>query len=216
MKTGIRMKNVNQTPILALLFACALMVGCGEESKDNAPSETETEAENLAAPDGEDASATKEEDAGERVENPDPVEEEVDGESVDTVEDEDTVTEDVTEGACQSNADCVPEVPLEACFESVCDKGECLILPSDEGTECQNDDNACFPPVGSCDGAGACVLDEENATVCDDGNPCTDDSCAPDSGCIFEPNTEPCDDGTVCTEEDTCSNGQCAGQPRGL
>ena len=47
---------------------------------------------------------------------------------------------------------------------------------------------------------------------CDDGNPCTDDSCGPFTGCIHIPNTLPCDDGNACTAGDACSNGVCTGR----
>ena len=46
--------------------------------------------------------------------------------------------------------------------------------------------------------------------VCDDSNPCTDDSCLSDAGCLFQPNSEPCeDDANPCTE-DLCVAGKCA------
>lgn len=44
---------------------------------------------------------------------------------------------------------------------------------------------------------------------CDDGNPCTTDSCDPATGCKFENNTLACaDDGNACTN-DVCSAGIC-------
>jgi len=49
--------------------------------------------------------------------------------------------------------------------------------------------------------------------VCDDGNPCTDDSCVSATGCVFTPNANVCDDGDLCTENDVCSAGVCAGTP---
>ena len=48
---------------------------------------------------------------------------------------------------------------------------------------------------------------------CDDGNPCTDDSCSPATGCVNTNNTASCDDGNVCTTADTCSGGTCVGGP---
>jgi hypothetical protein len=50
-------------------------------------------------------------------------------------------------------------------------------------------------------------------TTCDDGNPCTDDSCDRLQGCVSRPNTDPCDDGNLCTTGDTCSGGVCVGTP---
>lgn len=44
---------------------------------------------------------------------------------------------------------------------------------------------------------------------CDDGNPCTTDSCDPELGCVFAPNSATCaDDGSSCTN-DVCSAGAC-------
>jgi hypothetical protein len=51
---------------------------------------------------------------------------------------------------------------------------------------------------------------------CDDGNFCTDDSCDPLSGCMYDYNTAPCDDGLFCNGYDTCNAGSCflhAGDP---
>lgn len=48
--------------------------------------------------------------------------------------------------------------------------------------------------------------------VCDDGNPCTDDTCDPVSGCVFTANdTNSCDDGDACSLIDLCSAGKCLG-----
>jgi len=47
------------------------------------------------------------------------------------------------------------------------------------------------------------------AAECDDQNPCTDDSCLPDTGCVNENNTAVCDDGNACTVLDLCSQGEC-------
>jgi hypothetical protein len=48
--------------------------------------------------------------------------------------------------------------------------------------------------------------------VCDDGNPCTDDSCNPLTGCSFKFNTIVCDDNSPCTENDACALGVCTGK----
>jgi len=49
----------------------------------------------------------------------------------------------------------------------------------------------------------------KSAVECDDSNPCTDDVCHPDTGCINENNTAQCDDGDACTLLDLCSHGSC-------
>jgi hypothetical protein len=46
---------------------------------------------------------------------------------------------------------------------------------------------------------------------CDDGNPCTDDSCDQAAGCGHTNNTNACNDGSACTTADVCSGGVCVG-----
>ncbi len=48
---------------------------------------------------------------------------------------------------------------------------------------------------------------------CDDGNPCTDDTCDFQLGCVNTYNSAPCDDGNACTANDTCQEGVCVGVP---
>ncbi|MBM4346184.1 MAG: hypothetical protein FJ100_22650 [Deltaproteobacteria bacterium] len=47
------------------------------------------------------------------------------------------------------------------------------------------------------------------ATVCDDGNPCTDDGCDAQQGCTFLPNSATCTDGNACTANDGCAASAC-------
>src|SRR5207244_13321452 len=49
------------------------------------------------------------------------------------------------------------------------------------------------------------------APTCDDGNPCTTDSCNPPTGCVHTNNANPCNDGNACTTNDTCSDEHCVG-----
>lgn len=57
--------------------------------------------------------------------------------------------------------------------------------------------------VDSCDTeSGTCVHAVDDA-ACDDGVPCTDDSCDAATGCVFAPDATACDDGVACTV-DTC------------
>src|SRR5204863_12632 len=71
----------------------------------------------------------------------------------------------------------------------------------------------------ACDGAETCqggVCTPGPALVCDDGNPCTADTCDPVSGCQHSNvgNGTPCPDATVCNGAETCQNGACtAGTP---
>src|SRR5439155_332959 len=52
-----------------------------------------------------------------------------------------------------------------------------------------------------------------STAACDDGNPCTDDTCSPSSGCAHTDNSAPCSDNNPCTTGDSCSQGACAGGP---
>ena len=59
--------------------------------------------------------------------------------------------------------------------------------------------------------SGKCTV---KTSVCDDGNPCTDDACASNSGaaeCKHMYNIAICDDGNPCTIGDTCFAGTCGG-----
>ena len=52
---------------------------------------------------------------------------------------------------------------------------------------------------------GGCTGDED----CDDGNPCTDDTCV-DQQCVFTPNdANSCDDNLFCTGTESCVSGDC-------
>ena len=56
------------------------------------------------------------------------------------------------------------------------------------------------------------IVDDGASALCDDGNPCTDDSCDGVTGCAFMPNdTNPCTDSNPCTPADHCVSGACAG-----
>ena len=57
--------------------------------------------------------------------------------------------------------------------------------------------------------AGECSAELATSLDCDDGNPCTTESCDAEAGCTSLP-TESCDDGNPCTAEDQCA-GDCAG-----
>ena len=104
-----------------------------------------------------------------------------------------------------------PEGMDAICRKHVCDAdtGECSLLPDHEGYAC-DDGNKCT--VGDQCEEGECMPGVPPA--CNDGNVCTDDSCEPDSGCVFPTNTIPCDDGNTCTTGDSCDGGECLpGEP---
>jgi hypothetical protein len=72
------------------------------------------------------------------------------------------------------------------------------------------DDNVCTT-ADQCV-AGSCV--GQVAVACDDGNPCSLDSCDPVTGCTALPiNDAVCDDGEVCTVSGTCVAGTCVSSP---
>lgn len=48
--------------------------------------------------------------------------------------------------------------------------------------------------------------------ACDDGNPCTDNTCDTAKGCVSVPNTATCTDNDICTEGDTCKDKVCVGK----
>ena len=76
-----------------------------------------------------------------------------------------------------------------------------------------------------CNGVDRCVATTCHAGVplgCDDGDPCTLDSCDPAAGCAHQDDACPaicgpsddglrCSDGTACTTGDTCAGGACVG-----
>ena len=84
--------------------------------------------------------------------------------------------------------------------------GTCSDPAKANGSAC-SDGSACSL-ADTCQG-GACAAGQ--APNCDDGNPCTDDSCNPSSGCVHGVNTATCNDGDACTQSDTCANGACVG-----
>ena len=108
-----------------------------------------------------------------------------------------------------------------------CDQGWCL----GKATPDCNDDNpctddSCDPDIGCvhvfntvpCNDSDACTTGEACANGaclgggeanCDDGNPCTDDSCVSPTGCVHLPNAESCEDGNECTASDMCGNAEC-------
>ena len=51
------------------------------------------------------------------------------------------------------------------------------------------------PAIDSCDPATGCVY---TPVICDDGNPCTEDTCDPAVAACIRQN---CDDGNLCTED---------------
>jgi len=98
---------------------------------------------------------------------------------------------------CQAPSECVPadcEGSLRSDF--ICEIGVC------DGENCRGESTC--EAGESCCGDGTCM-------ACDDGNPCTEDSCdAAAGGCVHTPlDGTPCDDGDFCTGTEVCVAGLC-------
>lgn len=107
---------------------------------------------------------------------------------------------------CGADAECNDN---NSCTKDTCNNGDCKFDPA--------------PLNGSaCVGASLCVVGDKCAAgtcgggkpkVCDDKNPCTDNTCAPKTGkCTVQTksNGTACDaDGNLCTVKDACSSGKC-------
>ena len=104
------------------------------------------------------------------------------------------------EGVCVDNDAAHPDDPCRRCVViAKADDWTFVSGPCDDGDACTEKD-ACAAD-GTCQGA---------AKLCNDGNPCTNDSCK-DGDCVTTPNTAPCADGDLCTQNDTCNGGSCKG-----
>ncbi|MFH1531566.1 MAG: hypothetical protein ABIK09_12630 [Pseudomonadota bacterium] len=141
-----------------------------------------------------------------------------------------------TDDGCSAPTGCV-FVPNDApCDDgnvcttsSACAGGVCVGVDGkdcDDGNLCTDDE--CSPLSGcvstpnevGCDDGNACTAVDQcangwcvgaGALDCDDEDPCTDDSCAPQSGCVYTLNTAPCNDADLCTTDDHCHLGSCIG-----
>jgi cysteine-rich repeat protein len=94
--------------------------------------------------------------------------------------------------------------------DDVCQEGACVGVARD----CSELDDACS--IGACnESAASCVaVTVVDSADCSDENPCTDDLCDPDQGCVSRTNALPCDDDDSCTVEDHCTDGECRGEER--
>jgi hypothetical protein len=95
------------------------------------------------------------------------------------------------------------------CANTICEPGtgKCQIIKTPDDTGCNADDNVCT--IGDSCQNGFCT--PGSALSCNDGNPCTNDACEPDTGCVFTNNNNPCNaDDNACTVGDLCQAGACA------
>ena len=122
-------------------------------------------------------------------------------------------------GACTDGSACTSG--------DICTAGVCggAVVDCDDSNQCTDD--SCNPATGcvytnddtnACSDSSACTLGDAcvagtcepvAAVICDDSNPCTDDSCNPATGCVYtNDNTNSCTDGNACTN-DVCVGGAC-------
>ena len=74
--------------------------------------------------------------------------------------------------------------------------------------------DAAVPAEEVCNGIDDDCDGNTDEATCDDGNACTEDACAGESGCNHTPlDAGECLDGDACTIGDHCEGGNCVGQP---
>ncbi|MBM4356064.1 MAG: hypothetical protein FJ109_20120, partial [Deltaproteobacteria bacterium] len=131
---------------------------------------------------------------------------------------------------CNDGNECTNDLchPVSGCYHELNDNPCCDVTGKnmcDDGNLCTID--SCNPETGECFyenalwkcndydpctgsdhcQAGKCV---GVPLACDDGNPCTVDSCVKKTGCLHSPlDAVPCDDGLECSTGDTCIVGAC-------
>ena len=107
-----------------------------------------------------------------------------------------------------------------------CSGGTCKGTPKqcDDGNPCTQD--LCEPKSGcaassqgaiACDDGNACTSGDAcqsgscvgKASLCDDENPCTADTCDVKLGCAHTDTSDACDDGNPCSKGDACAGGKC-------
>ena len=104
-------------------------------------------------------------------------------------------------GNCAAYTDCNDG---NVCTTDNCSAGKCVF--SNHTSPC-NDGDACTGGDICSDGKCAGTVD----IVCEDKNPCTDDSCDKSAGCTYSAvaNGTLCEDGQPCTVGDSCLSGAC-------
>jgi hypothetical protein len=116
-----------------------------------------------------------------------------------------TLNDVCTTGKCQPGAakSCDDSNP---CTNDSCNAASGACAQVNNAASC-SDGNACTLS-DTCSG-GACVPGAQK--VCNDNNPCTDDSCSSGSGaCAYLANTATCSDNNACTVGDQCKASACS------
>ena len=111
-------------------------------------------------------------------------------------------------GNCFAAGDVAPRNPCAICDPAAADTAW---TPIAEGDPCDAGDICVVDAVCT---DGACIGAE---LACEDGNPCTENTCVSGLGCDFPPafDGESCDDGNACTDGDVCAAGSCEGSTMG-
>jgi MYXO-CTERM domain-containing protein len=91
-----------------------------------------------------------------------------------------------------------PVMMARAVFALDSCQGQADGTPCEDGNTCTTGDTCAG---GACQGGGM--------LACEDQNPCTDDACDPQAGCVHDFNTDPCEDGDLCNGPDVCAFGVC-------
>ncbi|HIA01538.1 MAG TPA: hypothetical protein EYN66_06450, partial [Myxococcales bacterium] len=118
---------------------------------------------------------------------------------------------EVTEIACKSDADCEQAATdIGPCKQALCSASDaiCIIANRAEGAPCSSGDACTHSEVcisGSC--SDGVALD------CNDDNPCTENNCHSETGCVSTNIDGKCDDANQCTDNDQCNAGVCSGTP---
>jgi len=127
--------------------------------------------------------------------------------------------------AAKNGTPCDDEDPCSV--KDVCLSGKChpgVDVNCNDGNPCTDD--LCVPGKGCqyvpnqapCEDGSVCTLNDlcgsgkcqpVKPLSCDDGNPCSDDSCDPLAGCSHKANQAPCDDDNPCTVGDQCEGFLC-------
>ncbi|MFT7580850.1 MAG: hypothetical protein ACI9MR_002524, partial [Myxococcota bacterium] len=140
---------------------------------------------------------------------------------------------DSTDGSCMAFADDANDCSDgsactvgDACISGACESGEPIVCDDDNSCtddSCDSTDGTCVTvnnDANTCDDGDACTQVDTCADgtcggasplVCDDENPCTDDSCdSTDGSCVAVADDDnACSDGSACTVGDTCESGAC-------
>jgi len=146
-----------------------------------------------------------------------------------------------TDDGCDPKTGCVHKANGAACDDgdpcTVSDACSAKVCAAGNNRDC-NDANPCTTDScnkaksslktgclhafasGTCADANACTTSDRcvfgtcsgTPRSCDDGKPCTADSCDKTKGCVTQAKAGACNDGNPCTKADACSGGACVGQ----